>query len=67
MEVAIEWARRQPTIVWIDLNVFSDNPGARALYERHGFQVQRRTPDRFRIDGISLDDTAMALQVASTG
>ncbi len=65
METAIDWALRQPIIVWIDLNVFSDNPGARSLYERHGFEVLGRTPDRFRIDGQSLDDTWMALRVAS--
>jgi RimJ/RimL family protein N-acetyltransferase len=67
MEAAIEWAREQPTIAWIDLGVFSDNPGARALYARHGFQVLGQTPDRFRIDGRSLGDTAMARRVASDG
>ena len=65
MQAAIDWARSQPIIVWIDLNVFSDNPGARALYERHGFRVLGRTPDRFRVDGQSLDDTSMALRVPS--
>jgi RimJ/RimL family protein N-acetyltransferase len=62
----IEWARSQPTIDWIDLGVFSDNPGAQALYARHGFQILGRTPDRYRVDGESLDDVAMALNVAHT-
>jgi RimJ/RimL family protein N-acetyltransferase len=65
MEAAIGWARSQPNIIWIDLNVFADNPGARTLYARHGFQVLGRTPDRFRVDGQSLDDTWMALNVAA--
>lgn len=52
----IERARTQPSIDWIDLAVFSDNPGAQALYARHGFHVLGRTPDRFRVDGRSLDD-----------
>ena len=64
LETAIAWARDQPTIDWIDLGVFSDNPGAHALYARHGFQVLGRTPDRFRVDGESLDDISMTLNVA---
>lgn len=56
LEAGIQWAREQPSIDWIDLGVFSDNPGAQALYARHGFHVLGRTPDRFRVDGRSLDD-----------
>lgn len=65
LETAIEWVRLQPGIVWIDLGVFSDNPGAQALYELHGFEVVGRTSDRFRVDGCSLDDISMTLMVAS--
>ncbi len=65
MEAAIDWVRSQPSIIWIDLSVFSDNSGAQHLYARHGFQVLGRTPDRYRVDGQSLDDTWMALSVAS--
>ncbi len=65
LQTAIAWARAQPSIDWIDLGVFSDNPGAQALYGRHGFEVQGCTPDRFRVDGISLDDTSMALDVSA--
>lgn len=64
IHAAIAWARNQPSIDWIDLGVFSDNSGAQALYVRHGFQVVGRTPDRFRVDGQSLDDTSMTLNVA---
>jgi RimJ/RimL family protein N-acetyltransferase len=64
LQTGIEWARNQPIIDWIDLGVFSDNPGAQALYARHGFQVLGRTPDRFRVDGQSLDDVSMTLNVA---
>jgi RimJ/RimL family protein N-acetyltransferase len=64
LETGIEWAREQPTIDWIDLGVFSDNPGALALYARHGFQLLGRTPDRFRVDGQSLDEISMTLNVA---
>jgi RimJ/RimL family protein N-acetyltransferase len=64
LRAAIAWARNQPSVDWIDLGVFSDNPGAQALYVRHGFQVIGRTPDRFRIDGQSVDDTSMTLNVS---
>ena len=46
------------------LGVFSDNPGAQRLYERHGFKILGRTSDRFRVDKVSLDDTEMTLNVA---
>jgi RimJ/RimL family protein N-acetyltransferase len=63
LRAATTWAHEQPGIDWIDLGVFSDNPGARAMYERHGFQAVGQTPDRFRVDGHSLDDTSMTLNV----
>ena len=65
LDTAVDWARGQPTIDWIDLSVFSDNPGAQALYLRHGFQILGRTTDRYRVDGCSLDDIPMALNVAT--
>lgn len=64
LETAIVWARREPGIDWIDLNVFADNPVAQRLYRRFGFEVIGRTPDRFRVDGASLDDLTMTLSVA---
>lgn len=63
LTTAISWARAQPGLAWIDLGVFHDNPGAQALYTRHGFQITGHTPDRFRVDGVSLDDTSMTLRV----
>lgn len=64
---AISWATSEPIIDWIDLGVFSDNPGAQALYLRHGFRILGRTPDRFRVDGQSLNDISMTLNVALDG
>jgi RimJ/RimL family protein N-acetyltransferase len=59
----IAWARDQPGIAWIDLGVFGCNPRAQALYRSHGFVETGRTPDRFRVDGVSIDDISMSLSV----
>ena len=64
LQTAIAWARCQPSIEWLDLSVFSDNPGGQALYARQGFKLLGRTPDRFRVDGHSLDYVSMTLHVA---
>ncbi len=63
MEVAIDWARSQPTLAWIDLGVFEGNDRALALYLSLGFERTGRTPDRFRVDGHSIDDISMSLRV----
>ena len=63
LEVAIEWARGQETLAWIDLGVFGDNPRAEALYRRFGFVERGRTPDRFRVDGVIVDNISLSLFV----
>jgi len=60
LETAIAWAR-DAGLAWIDLGVFAHNPRARALYASAGFVEVGVTLDRFRVDGISIDDVAMAL------
>lgn len=63
MEVAIDWARREPTLAWIDLGVFEGNDAALALYLSLGFERCGYTPDRFRVDGRSIGDISMSLRV----
>ena len=60
---AIAWACAQTGIAWVDLGVFSDNAPARALYRKHGFRDLGVTADRFRVDGVSLDEVWMTLNV----
>lgn len=66
LESAIAWARGHAGIDWIDLGGFSDNQGAQALYQRLGFVLLGWTPDRYRVDGSSLGDTATVLNVAQS-
>ncbi|MFC4930632.1 GNAT family N-acetyltransferase [Massilia sp. GCM10023247] len=51
LDTALGWARAQPGIDWVDLEVMSNNLPARRLYERSGFAFAGEIPDLFRIDG----------------
>lgn len=63
LEAALAWARAEEALVWVDLGVFAANLPAQALYRRAGFVERGRTPDRFRVDGVSIDDISMSLSV----
>ena len=63
METAIEFAREQDTLSWIDLRVFSPNATAKALYQGLGFSEVGVLIDRFRIEGERIDDVIMTLNV----
>lgn len=60
LRAAITFAR-EAGLAWIDLWVFAHNAPARALYHKLGFIEIGRHRDQFRIDGVSIDDIAMAL------
>lgn len=60
LETAIAWARRHG-LAWLDLGVFAHNAPARALYRKHGFVEIGTSRDRFRVDGVSIDDVSMVL------
>ena len=65
METAIEFARNAPSITWLDLRVFAHNIAARRLYRKMGFVEVGVVLDRFRIEGESIDDATMTLDVSS--
>ena len=62
LQTAIAWARDRG-LAWLDLGVFTDNTPAYALYVRAGFVEIGVTPDRFRIDGQTVDDRSMVLRL----
>ncbi len=62
-EAALSWARSQPALAWVDLNVFAGNDAALALYRGFGFSETGRTTDQFRIGGRSLDNHSMTLSL----
>lgn len=67
MEVAIDWARQEPRIDWIDLGVFEGNDRALSLYRKLGFVERCRVVDQFRIDGVQINDIQMSLWVGPPG
>lgn len=60
LAAAIAWAR-SVDLAWLDLGVFAHNQRARALYAAVGFVEVGVTPDRFRVDGVVIDDVTMVM------
>lgn len=61
---ALEWARQQAFVGWVDLDVFAHNTAAINLYKQFGFTVVGHTPDRIRVAGQSIDDFHMVLSLS---
>lgn len=56
-----DWARRQPKVERIQLEVFSTNPGAIQLYERLGYVLEGRRVGAIKRGEESIDLIQMAL------
>jgi RimJ/RimL family protein N-acetyltransferase len=63
LHAAIDWAKTQSTLEWIDLYTFESNLRAIKLYKSVGFKEVGRVPDRFRLDGESISDVQMVLKI----
>ncbi|HFQ4922411.1 TPA: N-acetyltransferase family protein, partial [Vibrio vulnificus] len=48
---------------WLDLCVLSENFPAKNLYLKLGFNVVGEFKDQYRIDGLSVSETAMTKHV----
>jgi RimJ/RimL family protein N-acetyltransferase len=65
MQTAIDFARAEPRLDWIDLSTFATNAPARALYQKLGFRETGIVRERFRLAGQAIDDVQMTLKVRS--
>jgi ribosomal protein S18 acetylase RimI-like enzyme len=60
----VAWAQANPVLRVLDLEVRADNVAAIALYTKHGFVQRGRFPQRFRIEGHSVDTLLMVKELA---
>ena len=67
LHTVIDWSEQHAQLHWLDLGVFTENPGAHALYLSLGFKERGRTLDCFRIDGHRVDDIQMSRWVGPAG
>jgi ribosomal protein S18 acetylase RimI-like enzyme len=63
LDAALAWLRQQPSLVWVDLTVFSHNAAALHLYRQAGFIETGRTVDRYRVQGSSIDEIQLSLRL----
>lgn len=63
LTAALQWAREQESIYWIDLGVFAKNTAARSLYKKHGFIESHIVPDLLRVGDEIIDDVQMVLKL----
>lgn len=61
MQAATDWAKANPVLKRIELNVVTNNPSAIHLYEAFGFYVEGHRRKAFYRDGLFHDDLLMAL------
>lgn len=63
LQEAIAWAKTEPSLHWMDLSVFAHNTPARKLYSSVGFIEQYNFEDKIRVNGLSIDDIYMTLNL----
>ena len=59
----IEWCKNEPSVSWIDLGTFSGNKNAKHVFEKLGFETLGYKDDAWCIDGLSIGETFMTLNV----
>jgi ribosomal protein S18 acetylase RimI-like enzyme len=60
LNTALDWARGEDWLKWIDLEVLSENHPAVGLYLRAGFTMTARIEDMLEIDGVHHDLSYMS-------
>ena len=61
--VIIDWCKKEPSIYWIDLGVFFGNDTAKLVFAKVGFKEIGYKKDAWIIDGQSIGETLMTLNV----
>ncbi|MGR3087186.1 N-acetyltransferase, partial [Vibrio vulnificus] len=59
IDAVINFCQEKAEIDWLDLCVLSENFPAKNLYLKAGFNVVGEFKDQYRIDGLSVSETAM--------
>jgi len=65
LKAAIDWAKEQDFLSWIDLDVFAHNPVAIKLYRSFGFKPVGKIFDRIRVNQHRIDDLQFSLNLKS--
>lgn len=63
IEHCLQYCRSNPQLSWLDLNVLSNNFAAKQLYLNAGFTVCGELVDRYRIDGESVSELTMSINI----
>jgi len=63
LEMIINWCQQEDSIHWIDLGVFSGNNNAMSLFKKVGFKKIGHMEDYWLIDGKSISETLMSINV----
>jgi len=61
--VIIDWCKKEASISWIDLGVFSGNDIAKLVFKKVGFIEIGFKKDAWHVDGKSIDETLMSICV----
>ncbi|MGR6837932.1 GNAT family N-acetyltransferase [Aliivibrio wodanis] len=63
IDTVVNFCMINQSIDWLDLNVLSCNLPAKSLYLKSGFQIIGECPDCYRIDGKSISEISMVMDV----
>jgi len=62
-QAAIDWARAQGQLDWLDAEIFGHNEPALNLHRHLGFVETARVVDMFRLEGRKVDDVRLSLRL----
>ena len=63
VKFVLDWAKQQPAIEWVDLQVMNNNVAGVKLYQKMGFELQGRYESMFCIDSEFYNYLSMTRRV----